>query len=372
VSHKRKDGTSLTILASVSAVKDFSGSIIGFVTVNRDITASKQAMEQLRQSEQRFRLLAEHAPDIIARFDRELRHLYVNPATVKVTGIPVEVYVGKTNRELGMPADLIASWDIYLRKVFETGQQQTLEFAFPSPIGVKHYQTLVVPEYDTHGSIMSVLCVSRDVTDLKQLQERVWKSEQQLQAIIDGSTALIYLTDMQGRYLLINSQYEKLFHVTKKQIVGKTAADLFPKEIADTFQAHDQEVLQVGTERAWEEGIPQDDGLHIYLSVKFPLFDPTGVPYAVCGISTDITERKELEKRAVQDCGIGIAREHQAKIFERFYRVGSTTDNTFPGLGMGLYISNGIVQQHGGSIWVNSAAGKGSTFSFSLPLRAKG
>src|SRR5712692_10411802 len=81
VSQKRKDGTSLAIRASVSAVKDFSGSIIGFVTVNRDITATKQAMEQLRQSEQRFRLLAEHAPDIIARFDRELRHLYVNPAT---------------------------------------------------------------------------------------------------------------------------------------------------------------------------------------------------------------------------------------------------------------------------------------------------
>jgi len=96
VSQKRKDGTSLAIRASVSAVKDFSGSIIGFVTVNRDITASKQAEEELRQSEQRFRLLAEHAPDIIARLDRERRHLYVNPATVKVTGIPVEVYIGKT------------------------------------------------------------------------------------------------------------------------------------------------------------------------------------------------------------------------------------------------------------------------------------
>ena len=522
VSQKRKDGTSLTILASVSAVKDYSGSILGFVTVNRDITASKQAMEQLRQSEQRFRLLAEHAPDIVARFDRELRHLYVNPPIVKVTGIPVEVYVGKTNRELGMPEDLVASWDIYLRKVFETGHQQTLEFSFPSPIGVKQYQTLLAPEYDTHGSIISVLCVSRDVTDLKQLQERVWKSEQQLQAIIDGSTALIYLKDTQGRYLLINSQYEKLFHVTKKQIVGKTASDIFPKEIADTFQAHNQEVLQLEKEQAWEEVVSHDDGLHTYLSVKFPLFDPIGVPYAVCGISTDITERKALEKRkddfiimashelktpvtslaafaellqllceqegdtkylpylsqmntqvdkltrlindvldlskiqagklalqktfvdlnalvketvatlqfttrkhqllvvgtvktkvladqdrigqvltnlianairyspepgnilvrlsqeenavtvAVQDFGIGIPREHQAKLFERYYRVGGTTENTFPGLGMGLYISHEIVQHHGGWMWVDSATGKGSTFSFSLPVREKG
>jgi len=519
--YQHKDGTFQWMEGTATNLLDEPG--VRMIVFNfRDITARKQAEEELRQSEQRFRLLAEHSPDIIARLDRDLRHLYVNPATVKVTGIPAEVYVGQTNRALGMPEDLVASWDTHLRTVFETGQQQTLEFSFPSPTGVKQYQTLLVPEYDTQGSIMSVLCVSRDVTDLKQLQERVWKSEQQLQAIIDGSTALIYLKDTQGRYLLINTQFEKLFHVTKKQMVGKTTFDLFPKEIAGTLEAHNQEILQVGTERAWEEVVSLDDGWHTYLSVKFPLFDPTGVPYAVCGISTDITERKKLEKRkddfismashelktpvtsiaafaellqllceqegdakylpylsqmntqvarltrlindvldlskiqagklalqktfvdlntlvketvetlqlttkkhqllvvgavntqvwadqdrigqvltnllanairyapepgnilvhlseeenavtlAVQDFGIGIPPEHQAKIFERYYRVGGKTENTFPGLGMGLYISHEIVQHHGGCMWVDSAVGKGSTFSFSLPLKEKG
>lgn len=85
-----------------------------------------------------------------------------------------------------------------------------------------------------------------------------------------------------------------------------------------------------------------------------------------------LSEEENSVTLAVQDFGIGIPREHQAKIFERYYRVEGITENTFPGLGMGLYISNEIIQQHGGWMWVDSATGKGSTFSFSLPVKEKG
>lgn len=70
----------------------------------------------------------------------------------------------------------------------------------------------------------------------------------------------------------------------------------------------------------------------------------------------------------VEDFGIGMAREHMGKIFERFYRVFDTTDKTFPGLGIGLYISSEIVRRHHGKLWVESDIGKGSRFYFSLPL----
>ena len=89
-------------------------------------------------------------------------------------------------------------------------------------------------------------------------------------------------------------------------------------------------------------------------------------------ILVHLSEEENAVTLAVQDFGIGIPPEHQAKIFERYYRVGGKTENTFPGLGMGLYISHEIVQHHGGCMWVDSAVGKGSTFSFSLPLKEKG
>lgn len=72
---------------------------------------------------------------------------------------------------------------------------------------------------------------------------------------------------------------------------------------------------------------------------------------------------------AIKDFGIGIDKKHQHKIFDRFYRVAGRSEKTFPGLGIGLYISSEIIRRHGGHIWVESKKSGGSTFSFNLPLR---
>ncbi len=71
---------------------------------------------------------------------------------------------------------------------------------------------------------------------------------------------------------------------------------------------------------------------------------------------------------SIQDFGIGIAKEYQQKIFERFFQVTGAEGKTYPGLGMGLYISSEIIKRHGGQMWVESEKGKGAKFYFSLPL----
>ena len=71
---------------------------------------------------------------------------------------------------------------------------------------------------------------------------------------------------------------------------------------------------------------------------------------------------------SVQDYGIGIAKEYQHKIFERFYQVTDAEERTYPGLGMGLYISCQIVKRHGGQLWVESEKGEGAIFHLTLPL----
>ena len=70
----------------------------------------------------------------------------------------------------------------------------------------------------------------------------------------------------------------------------------------------------------------------------------------------------------VQDFGVGLSQEDQAKVFERFYRVGGPDQATYPGLGLGLYIASEIIKRHKGRVWVESKPGKGSTFCFSLPM----
>lgn len=81
------------------------------------------------------------------------------------------------------------------------------------------------------------------------------------------------------------------------------------------------------------------------------------------------TEREgNMVTVCVEDFGIGIPEDKKDKVFEQFYRVSGSKQHTFPGLGLGLYISNEIIRREGGRMWVNSIEGKGSTFCFSLPV----
>ncbi len=137
--------------------------------------------------------------------------------------------------------------------------------------------------------------LTEEIAERKRTEAVLRESQQLVQAIIDNSTAVIYVKDLQGRFLLINRQFEELFHITRERADGKTDHDIFSKEQADAFRSVDQKVLEAGIALESEELVTQDDGLHTYISIKCPLTDATGNLYALCGISTDITERKKAE-----------------------------------------------------------------------------
>jgi PAS domain S-box-containing protein len=122
------------------------------------------------------------------------------------------------------------------------------------------------------------------------------------QAVLDNAPAAVYAKDLQGRYLFANRRAEEVQGLPVEQIVGRTDHDLFPPEIADELAKKDRSVLEADHEIEFEEDVPQNGVLHTYLTVKFPLRDASGVTYAVCGISTDVTELKrvqrELDERA--------------------------------------------------------------------------
>jgi PAS domain S-box-containing protein len=132
---------------------------------------------------------------------------------------------------------------------------------------------------------------------LRASHERVRRREAQLDAILDNSTAVVWLKDRKGRYMLINRRFEEVFHVRRESVVGKTDHDVFPVYLADGFRANDKRVLRDRRALELEEQVSQaDDGDLAFITVKFPLFDESGEPYGVCGISTDITSRKRAEQ----------------------------------------------------------------------------
>lgn len=148
---------------------------------------------------------------------------------------------------------------------------------------------------ETFNAMVAKLLSAR--TTLYEYANELHQSRQQLQDILDNATAIIFLKDAEGRYLLINRQFETTFHVGRADILGKTDYDVFPRKLADAFRQNDRQVIDAGAPFEVEETAPHDDGLHTYMSIKFPLHDLDGQIYAVCGIATDISERKQAEAR---------------------------------------------------------------------------
>lgn len=145
-------------------------------------------------------------------------------------------------------------------------------------------------------SILTVFFVLRFYFKIRRdTEEQLKENKELLQRIIDNTTAVIFIKDLEGRYMLINKMYEKLFNVTQEYVKGKTDYDLFSKGIADELRRADLEVIKKNKLIEFEENVPNNGSPHHYISIKFPLHDEHNKPYGVCGMATDITERKEIE-----------------------------------------------------------------------------
>jgi PAS domain S-box-containing protein len=114
---------------------------------------------------------------------------------------------------------------------------------------------------------------------------------------LDNTAISVYIKDKEGHYLFVSHGFERTYGRSRSEIIGRTDFDLCTPEFAARFRAHDQRILALTAPKVIEEDVQTHDGTPVtYLSSKFPLFDATGRAYAVCGISTDITERKRAEQ----------------------------------------------------------------------------
>ena len=121
------------------------------------------------------------------------------------------------------------------------------------------------------------------------------RSQDMIEAIITNSPALIYVKDLEGRYLMINQRFAEVFQVAREAVIGKTDHDLFDEPSADAFRAMDRRALAADEPLTEEETIALADGPHTWLSVKSPLRDDSGEAHALVAISTDITDQRHAQ-----------------------------------------------------------------------------
>ncbi|PZV01139.1 MAG: hypothetical protein DCF32_16605, partial [Leptolyngbya sp.] len=222
---------------------------------------------------QPYQNLVENSPDIIERFDRSLRHLYVSPALTRILGIDAAAFLGKTCRELGFDDTMVNDWEAAAAVVLATGEKQVIEFAAPTLVGVRHFEMAIAPEWSEPGQIGSLLCISRDISDRvaaqqtqQQLLTAARSAQREAQAARDGLARVfdrindgIIAFDRDSRCVYLNPSGE--------QILGQTALEILGRQVWAEFpEALDTPIYEV-YHRAIEQQQPE------FLEYYFPPLD---------------------------------------------------------------------------------------------------
>src|SRR5664280_2951733 len=185
-----------------------------------DITESKKIEKALLISEERFRAIAENIPDLIVRFDHDLRLQYANPAVIKRTGLTIESLLGKTSIEYGAEPSSRMIWEKTAREVLSSGKSQRIEQQNTWQGVPKVFDTLIVPEIDLHGKVSSVIIISRDITEKKLFENALKNSEQKLKYHLENSPLAVVEWDSKFKILQWSDEAERIFGLKRKEILG--------------------------------------------------------------------------------------------------------------------------------------------------------
>lgn len=283
-----------------SVLLDRSGKPVSVLSLILNVTERKRAESERHRREQEFKALVENSPDIIARLDRELRHVYVNPAVEKATGIPPEMYIGKNYLELGFPKEIYTLWQKFFQQVFATGQESALEFDLPSPKGTRYYQVRVVPEFAIDGSVESLLCITRDVTEYKLAEQALRESEARFRSVFESKMIAMGFWDKNGYITDVNDAFLELIGYTRSDFLSLKLhwKDITPQEYIYIENQKCKDTLGLGSGSTYEKEYICKDGSRISVLFGRARFEDTlsgGVFFAL-----DLTERKKLENRLRQ------------------------------------------------------------------------
>lgn len=294
------DHDGLIVLSHYVPLLDDGGNVMGAMSLLVDVTARRQAEAALRASEEQYKALSENAPEIIARFDRRLRHTYINDYGAAVYGIPKDQVIGKTRAELGMPASSVAFWNENLEAVFQTGEIRTVDFEFDSPtFGHQYLSALYVPEFDASHSVVSVLVITRDVTPIRKAERSARESERWFRELADSVPQLVWVTQPDGSPLYFNRRWYEQLAITEKESMGERWSGLLhPEDRARTLEAWHRS-LQTGERYEIEYRLRVASGEYRwFLARAAAARDENGQIARWFGTCTDIEDSKRNEQRA--------------------------------------------------------------------------
>lgn len=292
---KGSDGKyrNLEIKYSVMMLRDK----VHFLGVVNDITEKKIMLDELKESESRYRALAESAQDYIYLIDKEYRLVYVNEAGARLFRSVPNKLVGKKIKQIFSP-DVYKGQSKNIKKVLETGEEIYVERQYPLPGKTVWLSARLAPVHDAEGNVSRVMGISRDITKRKEAELALKDSEEKFRMIMESSPHAISVSDLTGKTIETNQRAVDLFGFkNKKDALGRSAFDFIAEKDQPEAIKNIEKTLKTGAVRNIEYTLVCKDGSEFQGELSSNVIrNAEGKPTAFVALIQDITERKEMEK----------------------------------------------------------------------------
>ena len=312
----KKSGEKFWTLNSMSFVQ--IDKVPHILLVTRNIDEQKKLNRSLLESQEHFRALAENSPDVIMHFDRDHRHLYVNGTAAIQTGVPVEDFLNKSHREMGIfPEELVLMWEAALEKVFKTGESQTIVFDFEMANGKTTFEWRLYPETGSSEAIDSVIGVARDITESRVSEDALKRSEERLNLALSGANLGFWDWNLINDDVYLSPIWFSMLGYGPDELpqAFETWTSLqHPDDLETSYQTIQEAIKNREGSFDIEFRLKNKSGSYVWIRSqgKAVSFDADGNTTRLTGIHEDINERKrgELVKQVLFDISNAVNSTH--------------------------------------------------------------
>ncbi|NYB51922.1 MAG: PAS domain S-box protein [Methanobacteriaceae archaeon] len=297
---KKKDGSVIWIKINVRAVRDEKGDLSYLQGSIIDITASKNAQETVRRSEEQLRLIIDSSHDFIYSYDRQGRFVSANKSLCDSMMISEDEIIGKTHEELGFPQDQCQEWNQLHQKVYRTNSTVTSLTTSIMPDGKIHdYEVVLNPLHDYNGNIIGISGITRDITERKKAEEALKESEDKYRTLFESDPDYTILLNLKGIILEVNNAAKQITGLSKEEIVGKHFMELkiFPPEELKCNASMFTKFLNGDDVKPYESLIYDKNGNIRWIEIKITSIKKNNTLSFILVICRDITDRKIVENK---------------------------------------------------------------------------
>jgi two-component system NtrC family sensor kinase len=272
--------------------------------LRRELREKTELQSQLARDRAELQEVLDAESATVVLLDREMRIRRVNRRFEQLTGISRDEARGLRWEEVMPDSDdggLATAFAIPIGGVIENGKPVTLVHCEVKSTGLEeHYKVTANPIFDGDGKLSRIVQTVTDITEQVMLKRETEESARRFDQIVKVIRGIVTIKDMEGRYQLVNPRGEKAYGISKDEMLGKTAAELFPKEVAEVIEANDQLALCEGGNHVAEEILTLGGKERVLISERFPLTDYRGAVTGLCLVGRDYSRRRQLQNELIQ------------------------------------------------------------------------